>query len=42
MKEIFGGTVTTVKINGKHLPSDEEMAGVCRLAAEFLRKEDHE
>ncbi len=36
-KEIFCGPVTTIRIGSKHLPSQEEMASICKQAAAFLK-----
>lgn len=36
---IFGGTVTKLKIDSKHLPPEEVMEDVCAAALRFLRRE---
>ena len=36
-REIFAGSVTTVEIDSKHLPSDETMIDVCKRTKEFFK-----
>ena len=36
-REIFAGSVTTVEIDSKHLPSDETMTDVCKRTKEFFK-----
>ena len=36
-REIFSGSVTTVEIGSKHLPSDETMIDVCKRTKEFIK-----
>jgi len=36
-REIFAGSVTTVEIDSKHLPSDETMINVCKRTKEFFK-----
>ena len=36
-REMFAGSVTTVEIDSKHLPSDETMIDVCKRTKEFFK-----
>ena len=35
---IFGGDITTVEIDSKHLPSEKAMVDICRRTLDFLKK----